>query len=182
VPFLYYGEEIGMKQERFPFKAALDPIPKKFGRFANFLARLSGESMNRDECRTPMPWDSTENAGFSKGKKTWLPLGKDYKTKNVQREEANSNSLFHHYQNLLKLRKEHQILALGQVEKVEWKGKLLCITRSWEGKKALLVYNFGKGKKKIEWPEGGKLYSLTHSYQRERNKVAGWEGVVWWEE
>jgi glycosidase len=182
IPFLYYGEEIGMEQQKFPFKAALDPIPKKFGRFANSLARMSGESMNRDECRTPMQWDNTQDAGFSQGGKTWLPIGRDYKKRNVMAFESEPNSLLNHYKNLLKLRKEREILSLGKVETVIWKGKILQITRTWQGKKALLMYNFGKGKKKISLPEGGKVYNLTHTFQKERNRLFPYQAVLWVEE
>lgn len=182
VPFIYYGDEIGMKQQHFLFKQALDPIPKKFGKFAHVLARIAGESLNRDECRTPMQWDDTKNAGFSSGMHSWLPLGKDYMQRNVKDFEIYPGSLLNHYKKLLKLRKEHEIISLGNVEKVEWKGTLLKIARTWNGKKALLFYNFGKGKKKIKLPGGGKIYNLTPIGQEERHTLLSFQAVVWIDE
>src|SRR5512139_3510675 len=86
VPCMYYGEELGMTDARFPFKNALDPIPHKYKFIPRFVFDLLGLTINRDEVRTPMQWDEGRNAGFSTVDHTWLPVHENYKWINVEAE------------------------------------------------------------------------------------------------
>ena len=70
----YYGEEIGMQGVKRSYKYALDPLGQKYKHVPRFLFDMINESINRDEMRTPMQWDTTNNAGFSSGQSTWLHL------------------------------------------------------------------------------------------------------------
>lgn len=120
VPFIYYGEEIGMANHRLPLKNAEDPIGQKYSRIPQFLVNLltrSGSlSLNRDNCRTPMQWDPSLNAGFcSEELKPWLPVSPCYQTINVHSEESDSNSILNCYKTLLKLRKETPALHSGSL-------------------------------------------------------------------
>lgn len=83
-PVTYYGEEIGMSN------------------VATECTEISCD--DRDPERTPMQWDSKENAGFSTGPKTWLPLAEDYKLVNVERERQISRSSLQIYKDLQKLK------------------------------------------------------------------------------
>lgn len=60
----------------------------------------------RDPVRTPFQWDNTTNAGFSRANKTWLPVHKNYKERNLKQQKEAEKSTFKFYQHLLKLRKE----------------------------------------------------------------------------
>ncbi|MBI5353722.1 MAG: alpha-glucosidase [Chloroflexi bacterium] len=93
VPCMYYGEEIGMTDSKFPFGTALDPIPHKFKIVPRFLLDAIGLTINRDEVRTPMQWDTTKHAGFSSAQKTWLPVHENHKTINVETENKDKGSL-----------------------------------------------------------------------------------------
>ncbi len=65
VPFIYYGEEIGMPNVKFKLKTSEDPIGRKFSWFPMpQLSRLIRFSLTRDRCRTPMQWNNEKNAGF----------------------------------------------------------------------------------------------------------------------
>ncbi len=92
---MYYGEELGMVTSTPTRKEDVrDPIgklgwPKEKG---------------RDGERTPMQWTPGPQAGFSTNPHTWLPVASDYKTVNVQTEQANPYSLLHWYEMLLQLR------------------------------------------------------------------------------
>lgn len=85
VPFLYYGDEIGMRYLE---------IPTKEGGY------------HRTGSRTPMQWDHTENLGFSKGKKEdlYLPIDDLCTTKTVEDEMKNPNSLLHYVKHLIAIR------------------------------------------------------------------------------
>ena len=100
----YYGDEIGMKTTPPTRKEDVkDPVgitgwPKDKG---------------RDGERTPMQWDASANAGFSKAAATWLPVPPTYTTVNVKAEETDPDSLFIWYQALIRLKKTNPAFALG---------------------------------------------------------------------
>jgi alpha-glucosidase len=99
----YYGDEIGMKTTPPTRKEDVkDPVgvtgwPKEKG---------------RDGERTPMQWDATANAGFSKAT-PWLPVPPTYATVNVQAQKGDPNSLFAWYQSLIRLKKTNASFAGG---------------------------------------------------------------------
>ena len=83
IPCIYYGEEIGMTDGRIARRHAQDPIPHEFGLVPEFVFDLHGVTINRDQVRTPMQWDSSMNAGFSQAARTWLPVNPDHAVVNV---------------------------------------------------------------------------------------------------
>jgi len=120
VPYIYYGEEIGMSNHKLPLKTAEDPIGQKFSWLPQFMINLitrSGSiSLNRDNCRTPMQWLSRPNAGFcSEELIPWLPISPGYDTINVDSEESNPDSILNCYKALLKLRKDTPALHSGSL-------------------------------------------------------------------
>jgi alpha-glucosidase len=70
------------------------------------------EEKGRDGERTPMQWDNTENAGFSKGT-PWLPVPPTYRTHNVAGESKDPNSVLEFYKQVLKLRHANWALRAG---------------------------------------------------------------------
>jgi alpha-glucosidase len=103
-PFLYYGEEIGMRDISLARSQILDPVGKRYWPFYK----------GRDGCRAPMQWSSAPNAGFSPAQaRPWLPLHPDFRQRNVEAMEANPNSLFHFYRRLIALRKSSPALQRG---------------------------------------------------------------------
>ena len=84
MPFIYYGDELGMTDTPVPLKLRKDPLS------------LHGE--DRDKARSPMQWDSSATAGFSKAK-PWLPPSPDYKTKNVFIESRTPSPMLSLYKN-----------------------------------------------------------------------------------
>ena len=102
-PILYYGEEIGMKTTP-PTRKEDVKDPKGRTGWPN--------DKGRDGERTPMQWDQSDNAGFSKGK-PWLPVPASAKTHNVAGEEKDSDSILSFYKQLLKLRHSNKELRDG---------------------------------------------------------------------
>jgi len=89
VSYTYMGEEIGMVQARIPLKQAKDSLALRYQWLPQFMVNLSPESLNRDECRTPMQWDSSAHAGFCPPTaQPWLPVTAGYQTTNVAAQEA----------------------------------------------------------------------------------------------
>jgi len=102
-PVTYYGEEIGMEDTFISWEDTQDPQGCGAG-----IDRFNETS--RDPCRTPMQWDTSFNAGFSTSQTTWLPMGSNSATVNVQIEKENLISHFNIYRTLLALRKEESLL------------------------------------------------------------------------
>ena len=121
VPFLYYGEEVGIEQEPIPLKQALDPIALRFRHVpqpvVNLIRRVAGESLNRDECRTPMQWDASITAGFcAEDAEPWLPLSASYRQRNVTEQTRDPESLLNCYKRFISLRRKFPALHAGTVE------------------------------------------------------------------
>jgi alpha-glucosidase len=102
-PIMYYGEEIGMKTTT---PTRREDVKDPIGRTG------WPQEKGRDGERTPMQWDGSENAGFSKGT-PWLPVPETYKTHNVADEAKDPNSVLEFYKQVLKLRHTNAALLQG---------------------------------------------------------------------
>jgi oligo-1,6-glucosidase/alpha-glucosidase len=161
VPFIYYGEELGMENHDLPLHEGLDPVAARFGfvpqRLASWL-RGRGILMNRDECRSPMQWDEGPNAGFTgPGVKPWLPLGRNAATLNVRVEERDETSVLRCYQRLLGLRRAHPALQSGALSWLEGApGEVVAYRRSLEGDQVDVYLNFSAKPQALELPGAGR--------------------------
>lgn len=118
-PYIYQGEEIGMTNPNFSAISqyrdveslnAFEILQKKGVNTPLALQILAQKS--RDNSRTPMQWDCSENSGFSRGI-TWIEVAKNYQEINVKQALADKDSVFYTYQSLIKLRKELAVLTDG---------------------------------------------------------------------
>ncbi|HQL83868.1 MAG TPA: alpha-glucosidase, partial [Spirochaetota bacterium] len=101
-PFLYYGEEIGMKNGAITRKQVRDPVGIKYWPL----------NKGRDPERTPMQWSAGANAGFSAAE-PWLPVAGTFRDVNVAAQTDDPGSLLAWYRDLLALRKKQAALARG---------------------------------------------------------------------
>lgn len=115
IPFIYQGQEIGMKNAKWNSIDEFDDISTKdqyqIAREAGLSDREAMEAcnrMSRDNARTPMQWTSGENAGFTKGT-VWLKINPDYKEINVEDQENNPDSVLNYYRKLVALRKSDDL-------------------------------------------------------------------------
>jgi alpha-glucosidase len=103
-PFLYYGEELGMRDVAIPLAESVDPPAAKVGPdFAWW---------DRSQSRTPMPWTDSPRAGFTTGR-PWLRLGPDVALRNVAAQAADPTSVLSWYRTLLRTRRELRALQDG---------------------------------------------------------------------
>lgn len=113
VPFIYYGEEIGM----------------------------TGQKPD-EKIRTPMQWSAEENAGFTTGR-PWQPVNDDYKTVNVATQSADPDSLLNRYRRLIHLRNNHVALRRGELVPLESTCRpVYGFLRHFEGESILVLLNF----------------------------------------
>ena len=134
-PFLYYGEEIGLRDVEVPRAEIQDPAARR-SRF------LSGW-WNRDQARAPMPWGGGPNAGFSTGR-PWLRMSPDGAVRNVARQATDPNSILAHYRRLIWLRRSTPALQRGSYQEVAvGDSSVLAYVRAAGDQAALVVLGFG---------------------------------------
>jgi alpha-glucosidase len=131
-PTLYYGDEIGMRQVAIAPGQVRDPYEQN----------VPGIGVGRDGCRTPMQWDATPNAGFSRST-PWLPLASDFAHENVIDLDADAHSILSLYKALIRLRKQLPQLVAGAYEPVAAQGDLLLYRRRAEGEALIIALNLG---------------------------------------
>ncbi|MCB1170725.1 MAG: alpha-glucosidase [Leptospiraceae bacterium] len=121
VPITYYGDEIGIPDGDLPHMGAKDATAHKYWWLPPALARSLHLYVNRDGCRTPMQWNSSSHAGFSKVAKSepWLPVHPDFASCNVEIESQDPYSLLNIHRSLLHLRKTHDSLRSQQLQILE---------------------------------------------------------------
>lgn len=101
-PILYYGQELGMvNHDPARLEDVLDPVGRKGW----------PKEKGRDGERTPMQWDGSANAGFNAGARPWLPVGGDYRTRNVAVQTEDAGSVLNWYRKLIALRRTHPAMA-----------------------------------------------------------------------
>jgi len=154
IPIVYYGEEIGMNDADIPNWQGKDLIAQQNAYFPKFLANAIGVYMNRDNCRTPMQWNSNINSGFtSPSIKPWLTVSNNYPRINVETELKDENSILNAYRELLKLRNENPTFQSGSLQVItDYKeySDLLVFRRSDEKKSFEVFLNFGSEKLEIK--------------------------------
>ncbi|MDB4974864.1 MAG: alpha-glucosidase [Myxococcaceae bacterium] len=160
VPFIYYGEEIGMEHAEVPLVRGLDPVAMRHRKIPQWLARRlarAGMLLNRDESRAPMQWHGGEHAGFSEGAiQPWLALHPRADTIHVDAQEAAPESLLHCYRALLALRRQSPALNAGRLELAEDLGlprDVVAYRRRWaESEPVWVVLNFSARAQRLTLP------------------------------
>jgi len=148
-PYIYQGEEFGMLNPHFD---AIDDykdvesinyfeILKSAGVDEEEILRILA-SKSRDNSRTPVQWDASIHAGFSEYA-PWINVGKTYETINAAAALADDASIFYHYQRLIALRKQHDIISHGNIRMLLMEdAKLLVYERTLGDDKLIVVNNF----------------------------------------
>ena len=161
-PYVYQGEELGMTNVPF---AALEDFRdiESINAYHELTesGQVSPEDMmrflrykSRDNARTPMQWDDSENAGFTTGT-PWIMVNPNYKEINSKEQLARPDSVFHFYQKLIRLRKEREIIPYGEYELLLPEDPDLYVyTRALGEHKLLVICNFRKEEKAFTLPEG----------------------------
>jgi alpha-glucosidase len=159
-PFLYYGEEIALRDVPIRRTEAVDPPARR--------ASLLSPWWNRDQARAPMPWTGGTNGGFSTGR-PWLPMAADRDVRNVASQAADPDSVLSHYRRLLWLRRSTPALRVGSYREVDLgRRDLLAYQREAGGQTALVVLVFGDQAATIQLPAapGGRAWRVASSTHR----------------
>lgn len=157
-PFLYQGEEIGMRNVHVPRGEMKDPVGLRYWPIP----------VGRDGERSPMQWSGGANAGFTSGT-PWMRLHANAAFRHVESQRARPDSLFHVYRRLLRLRKELPALRGGIFLPLNYEPRsLLAYLRKDEGQTVLVALNFSSKRNRLVL--GGELarsgWRLAYSSQR----------------
>ncbi|MBC1576546.1 alpha,alpha-phosphotrehalase [Listeria seeligeri] len=174
-PFVYMGEEIGMMNPKFP--AINDYVDIETLNHFDILQQQGFserevmaiiKERSRDNSRTPMQWDNTENAGFTTGK-PWLKVAENANEINVQQALQTKTSIFYFYQKLIALRKEYPVIQNGDYKPaLTDEGSIIAYSRSLEDSKLLSIHNFAAEKQILTLPsEFLNAKILLSNYPRE---------------
>ena len=157
-PTLYYGDELGMENVPIPPEKEQDPFGKN----------MPGVGQGRDPERTPMRWDTSENAGFSTAE-PWLPLGDDWQVANVAVERQDPDSMLSLVKALLDLRRREPALQVGDFRTLAIEGDVLVYRRRVPERSFVVALNLEPAPKAALFTEDevrGRIALSTHADRR----------------
>lgn len=146
-PYVYQGEEIGMTNAYFNDIAQYRDVES-----TNFYEILKAEGRSeeeilhilqkrsRDNARTPMQWNHERNAGFTSGT-PWIPVIDNYTDINVTKALKTEDSIFYHYQKLIRMRKDHKVIQDGDYIPLLQEHKAIFAYKRSSSEGDLLVLN-----------------------------------------
>lgn len=160
-PYIYQGEELGMTNVRFD---SIDEY-KDIETLNMYNEKVHEQSVDksivmeaiyakgRDNARTPMQWDDSDNAGFTIGT-PWIKVNPNYKEINAKKALEDENSVFHYYKKLIELRKSNEIIVYGTYDLIlEDHPQIFAYTRTLNDKKLLIITNFSKERTLFQLPD-----------------------------
>ena len=161
IPYIYQGDELGMINMPFHDISEYKDVESlnfynmklkegwKKEKIMEYLARNS-----RDNARTPMQWDDTENAGFSE-ETPWIAVNPSYKEINAKECLNDPDSVFYYYKKLIQLRKEKKVLVYGNFEMLYREHpKVFAYSRNYEREQIVVICNFTGEKTEVLQMEG----------------------------
>ncbi len=164
-PFVYQGQEIGMinwKPESIEEYRDVQTIYNYHHKNQKKTEqqRLAIEwRSSRDNARTPVQWDGTENAGFTTGT-PWIGVNCNYTEINVAQQEQDPDSILNFYRKAIGLRKQLKAVRYGAYrEHFRGSSKLYCYSREAKCQKLLVFCSFSDKDQKLRLPKGFDLSS-----------------------
>ncbi|PLR76091.1 alpha,alpha-phosphotrehalase [Bacillus sp. V3-13] len=148
-PYIYQGEEIGMTNPKFDSideyrdveSLNIYDMKRKEGMPAEEIIEIL-KSKSRDNSRTPVQWNDEKHAGFTSST-PWINVAANYKEINVENALKDEDSVFYHYKELVKLRKEYDIITYGDYQLLlEEHPDIFAYVRNGDNEKLLVVNNF----------------------------------------
>ncbi|AOR22317.1 glycoside hydrolase family 13 protein [Clostridium taeniosporum] len=163
-PYIYQGEEIGMTNVKFEnlndykdieiINAYNDLVVKKGRSHDEMMEGIYDRG--RDNARTPMQWDNSENAGFTTGT-PWIKLNPNYSKINVANQINDEDSIFNYYKKLIEIRKNNKIVVYGNYDLIlDDSEEIYAYVRTLNDEKLLVICNFTGNNINFELPSNIK--------------------------
>ena len=166
-PYIYQGEEIGMTNPGYQELAQYNDVEthnnyqimREKG-YSHEKAMTIIQAKSRDNSRTPMQWDGTAHAGFTKAT-PWLEVAANYPTINVEKELA-EGKIYAYYQELIRLRKDYDVISDGIYSGLFLDHpSIMGFVREYEGQQLLVLGHFYDGNVEIELPQAFRGRTAT---------------------
>ncbi|MBD7912200.1 MULTISPECIES: alpha-glucosidase [Clostridium] len=164
-PFIYQGQELGMTNVPFESIEEFNDIMS-----INIYNKMVGcgkdkgevlktiKATSRDNTRTPMHWDDTSNAGFTKGT-PWIKINDNYKKINVEKESKSEDSILNFYKKMIKCRKENLALVYGEYSLIlENDEDIYAYTRTLDNERYIVITNLSNKFVKYKYIEAKLSY------------------------
>ncbi|MBM7551489.1 glycoside hydrolase family 13 protein [Thalassobacillus pellis] len=159
-PYIYQGEELGMTNVKFPSIEdyrdieTLNMYKEKVEQGADPDELMEAIYVkSRDNARTPMQWNGSDNAGFTNGD-PWLAVNPNYSSIHAKQALEDTDSVFYFYQKLIELRKNHDIIVYGDYQLLLGDHpKIYAYLRTLGDEKLLVVSNFAEENIDVELPQ-----------------------------
>ncbi|WP_086314524.1 alpha-glucosidase [Enterococcus sp. 7F3_DIV0205] len=158
-PFIYQGQEVGMTN--YPFRSieeinAADTI--HFYQTLLAQGKMTNEALkiavnwSRDHGRTPFQWENASHGGFSTTE-PWLKVNENYRIINAAQKEMENSSIFHHYQTLIRLKKQTDALIHGTFELLlPEHPTVFCYTRTTDTERWLILVQLDRKATSVSFP------------------------------
>ena len=159
-PFIYQGQEIGMTNVKFDSIYDYNDI-KGINIYKEKLKEgLTKEealkyvwAVSRDNSRTPMQWDDSDNSGFTEGK-PWINVNENYREINVKAQLKDENSILNFYKKMIKIRKQYETLIYGSYDLIlDEDEKIYAYTRTMNNEKFIIIVNLSHDEVKYCYDE-----------------------------
>ncbi|MFD1019671.1 glycoside hydrolase family 13 protein [Thalassobacillus hwangdonensis] len=190
-PYIYQGEELGMTNVQFESLEDYRDIEtlnmykeKKSLGWSHERIMEAIYAKGRDNARTPMQWNASENAGFTTGT-PWLAVNPNYQQINAEAALEDEHSIYHYYKRLIQLRKEKDILTNGRFELLmRDDAQVFAYKRVGEEETYVVVCNFSGEEAVLEDSivaevQGAEVVISNDDSYDIRHKLAPYEGVVY---
>ncbi len=189
-PYVYQGEELGMTNypwsslDEFRDLDSLNYWAEAVGRGddpGKVLAALRAQS--RDNARTPMQWNGSENAGFTTGK-PWIPVNPNCAEINAEAQLTDPTSVFTHYRRLIELRHEVAAVVHGDFTmRLDDDPHVYAFTREYADERLLVLANFDDHERSVELPDadewtGAEVLISNYPDEPGRWTLRAWEATV----
>lgn len=159
-PFIYQGQEIGMTNVHFTSIDDYNDVnAKNMYKLMKEQGSTDQEILNilwkngRDNARTPMQWNSTENAGFTTGT-PWIKTNENYVNLNVDIQQEDPNSILSFYKKMIQLRKKFKTLVYAPYELIEVNSDpIYAYSRKGKDETFLVITNLSTDKQTFNLPK-----------------------------
>lgn len=180
-PYIYQGDEIGMTNVAFEsieeyrdvgtinlYKEAVEEKAVDPTRAMTVVHAVS-----RDNARTPMQWDASEEAGFTTGT-PWIKVNPNYQEINVANALSDPNSIFYYYKKLIQLRKTNPVIVYGTFDLIpNSHEEIYAFTRTLEADRLLVILNVSRQAPVFHLPEQFRFTSaelMINNYEVDSNQ------------
>ncbi len=188
-PYVFQGEELGMTNCPWDSLDEINDIESLNNVRQNIAKGIISKedaimimrNQSRDNARTPMQWDATDNAGFTTGK-PWLRVNPNYVSINAADEVGRDDSIYNYYKKLISLRKSSDLIVYGNFRLIiPDSEEIFAYVRTLGDEKLLVVCNFSDGNVNFVVPEefeSGKKLIGNYDDDPDRGNVRPYEAYV----